>query len=156
MGFYRHGQWGLLALLDVTRVYRSSSSSGVITVSEVCYQRQSSTRGGTTLKWNAKAHDKWWHDVNATGLWQIQLNWSVLQLNCKFKLQIQFQIMPYAPLSLFTHFKMVKHRNKLHIHNPCIFLIIFHILYVKFGVKMSLLWILEVYTIFCNILNSFN
>ena len=111
---------------------------------------------GATAEVNAQAHDIVVHDVNATSLWKIHLNWSVLQLNCKFKLQIQIQIKPYACLLLFTHFKMVKHKNKLHIHNPWIFLIFFHILYVNFGVQMNFLWIYEVYCIFCNFLDFFN
>ena len=74
MGFYRHDQWGLLALLDVTRVYRSSSSSGVISVSKKLLPEQSSTKGGATSKVNAQAHDMVVYDVYATGLWQIKLN----------------------------------------------------------------------------------
>ena len=55
MGFYKHDQWGLLALL-------------------MRFGTVSSTKGGTTLKYNAQAHDMLSHDVNAIGLWQIQLN----------------------------------------------------------------------------------
>ena len=50
VGFYKHDQWGLLALLDVTRVYRSSSSWGVITVSESLLPEAIINKGGTTLK----------------------------------------------------------------------------------------------------------
>src|SRR3954471_2153342 len=46
VGFYRHDQWGLLALLTIHGSYRWSSSSGVITVSEALLPAQSSTRGG--------------------------------------------------------------------------------------------------------------
>ena len=58
---------GFLALLDVTRVYRSSSSSGVITVSEALLPEAIINKGGDNLKWNAQAHDKWFHDVNSAG-----------------------------------------------------------------------------------------
>ena len=74
MGFYRHDQWGMLAFLDVTWVYRSSSSSGVITVSEALLPEAIINKGGATSEVNAQAHDIVVHDVNATGLWKIQLN----------------------------------------------------------------------------------
>ena len=143
MGFYRHDQWGLLALLTI------HGFNSLLLLWGWSPSRKSVIGGnhqqeGATLNVNAQAHDMLSHDVKGTDLWQIHLNWSVLQFNCKFKLQTQFQIKPYACLLLFTHFKMVKHVNKLHILNPCIFLIIFHILHVKFGVKMNLLWIIEV------------
>src|SRR4051812_30289044 len=56
-----------------------------------------------------------------------------LQIHSKF----EFEKDPYACLLLFTHFKMVKHENKVCIINPWIFLIIFHILFIKFGVRIK-------------------
>ena len=62
MGFYRHDQWGLLALLTIHGVYRTSSPSGVITVSEALLPEQPSTRGATN-NLNAQAHDHVVHYV---------------------------------------------------------------------------------------------
>ena len=76
-------------------------------------------------------------DVCATDVWVIPIKWSILQRICKFKLHFEFQKGSYALLSLFTKANLVKHENRLHIQNPCIFLIILDILYALFGVKMK-------------------
>ena len=69
---------------------------------------------------------------------------SVLQKDLQNNYKFEFKKGPYAPLSLFTHFKMVKHEHNVHIQNPFIFLIILHILYVQFGVNMNYLLISKV------------
>ena len=56
-------------------------------------------------------------------------------LNNQFKLE--FELRPYGCFALFTQFKLVKHENRAHIHNPWIFLIILDILFAQFGVKMN-------------------
>src|SRR3954470_11765338 len=74
-----------------------------------------------------------------------------LQNHFKF----EFEKDPYACFLLFTHFKMVKHKNKVHINNPCIFLIILDILFIKFGVRNKKLFNFQILLIFWNFLNSF-
>src|SRR4051812_31065546 len=120
---------GFACLADDTLVIKILLH-GVTSVSEILLPEQSSTKGNNI---ESKMHThmiRLSHDVYGTGLWKISFNFSVLQKNCKFKLRISIQIMPYTHFLLFTHFKMVKHENKVHIHNPCIFMIIFHILFI--------------------------
>src|ERR1041385_3684647 len=79
---------------------------------------------------NAQAHDQYCiSDVHGHDVLVIPFKRSQLQTHLQMHLKFEFTRMPYACLLLFTHFKMVKHRNKLHIHNPCIFLIILDILF---------------------------
>ena len=51
----------------------------------------------------------------------IPFKWSILQMNCKFKLQFEFKRISYALFSLFTQVNLFKHENRLHIQNPWIF-----------------------------------
>src|SRR3954469_22291243 len=74
-----------------------------------------------------------------------------LQNHFKF----EFEKDPYACLLLFTHLKMVKHENKVHIINPWIFLILLDILFIKFGVRNKKLFNFQFLLIFWNFLNSF-
>src|ERR1041384_116202 len=67
----KRGKWvfidmingGLLALLTIHGVYRTSSPSGVITVSEALLPAQTINKGGQQIKYNAQAHDVVVHDV---------------------------------------------------------------------------------------------
>src|ERR1043165_7396237 len=75
----KRGKWvfidmingGLLALLTIHGVYRTSSPSGVITVSEALLPAQTSIKG-PTKNLNAQAHDVVVHDVIVSVLWQNQ------------------------------------------------------------------------------------
>src|SRR3954470_12105918 len=69
--------------------------------------------------------------------------------------KFEFEKDPYACFLLFTHFKMVKHENKVHIINPWIFLIFLDILFNKFGVRNKKLFNFQILLIFWNFLNSF-
>src|SRR4051812_9921763 len=75
-----------------------------------------------------------------------------LQNHFKF----EFEKDPYACLLLFTHFKMVKHENKVHIINPWIFLIFLDILFIKFGLRIKKLFNFQILLIFWNFLIYFN
>src|SRR3954471_20110489 len=71
VGFYRHDQWGLLALLTIHGSSQWSSSSRVThrlgdTVTGTIINKR-----GATLNLNAQSHDKVVHDVNGAGLWYI-------------------------------------------------------------------------------------
>src|ERR1041385_2621045 len=76
-------------------------------------------------------------DKESVAKWMKPFTRSVLQSHLPNHSKFEFEKDPYAHMPLFPHFKMVKHRNKLHIQNPCIFLIILDILFVQFGVKMN-------------------
>src|SRR3954462_1214465 len=65
--------------------------------------------------------------------------WSYDELIMNFQSLSLFEFNAYGCFALFTQFKLVKHENKVHIHNPWIFLIILDILFIKFGVKMNYL-----------------
>ena len=77
----------------------------------------------------------------------------VLQSYLHNQFKFEFELSPYACLLIFTHFKMVKHRNKLHIQNLWIFLIFLDILFVQFGVSMNQLLIFKDLTNFWNFCN---
>src|SRR3954462_15103997 len=83
-------------------------------------------------------HEVMWYscyNVSDVGVKPFKL--SVLQSQLQNHSKFEFEKDPYACLLPFTHFKMVKHENKLHIHNPCIFMIILDILFVQFGVRIK-------------------
>ena len=96
----KRGKWvfidmingGLLALLTIHGVYRTSSPSGVITVSEALLLEQSSTKGGRQ-HWN-RMHK---HMIMLSMmwmyyLWHLQFKWSSLHFKCKFKLHMLFKL----------------------------------------------------------------
>src|SRR3954471_2188937 len=73
-----------------------------------------------------------------------------MQNHLQHHFKCEFEKDPYACLLLFTHFKMVKHENKVHIINPCIFLIFLDILFIKFGVRNKKLFNFQILLIFWN------
>src|SRR3954463_15931134 len=66
--------------------------------------------------------------------------------------KFEFEKDPYACFLLLTHFKMVKHENKVHIINPWIFLIFLDILFIKFGVRNKKLFNFQFLLIFLFVL----
>ena len=71
-----------------------------------------------------------------------------LQIHSKF----EFEFNAYGCFALFTQFKLVKHENRAHIHNPWIFLIFLDILFIKFGVRNKKLFNFQILLIFWNFL----
>src|SRR3954462_4576149 len=74
-----------------------------------------------------------------------------LQNHFKF----EFEFNAYGCFALFTQFKLVKHENRAHIHNPWIFLIFLDILFIKFGVRNKKLFNFQILLIFWNFLDYF-
>ena len=83
---------GLLALLMIHGVYRSSAS-GVITVSErLSSEAIINKGGGHKIKYNAQTHDLDCNgDVHGCIVWTILFKRSILHLKCKFKLQLIYR-----------------------------------------------------------------
>ena len=87
---------------------------------------------------NAQAHDQYCSgDVHGHNVLAIPFKRSQLRSQLQMYLKFEFELNAYGCLPLFTQFKLVKHENKVHIKNPCIFLIILDILFVQFGVSMN-------------------
>ena len=87
---------------------------------------------------NAQAHDPYCiSDVHGHNVLAIPFKIRQLQSQLQMHLKFEFKLKPYGQMPLFTQFKLVKHENKVHIHNPFIFLIILDILYAQFAVSMN-------------------
>ena len=87
---------------------------------------------------NAQTHDQYCNgDVLGHNVGTIPFKRSGMQSHLQMHSQFEFKLKPYGQMLLFNQFKLVKHETRVHIHNPCIFMIILDILYASFGVEMN-------------------
>ena len=136
VGFYRHDQWGLLALL--TRFSNGVFNEGGSLLFRFHFYRQTTIKGGNISTMHKHMVEGWNLMYMLLMCEAIPFKWSILQVNCKFKLQFELKWSPYALFSLFTQVNLFKHENNFHIQNPWIFLIISDILFAIFGVRMNI------------------
>src|SRR3954464_14526034 len=87
---------------------------------------------------NAQAHDQYCNgDVLRHNVGTIPFKRSQMQSHLQMYFKFEFELKAYGCIALFTQFKLVKHENRAHIHNPWIFLILLDILFIKFGVRIK-------------------
>src|ERR1041385_6411025 len=127
---------GFACLADEVR-YRGLQRRGVASDSS-CTSIEQSIKQGINIIAMHQTHDQYCNgDVLGHKVGTIPFKRSQMQSHLQMCFKFEFEIKPYGCSALFTHFKMVKHENRAHIHSPWIFLIILDILFVIFGVKMN-------------------